>query len=163
MSDAPEANTEPQFEYPGTIRGAPDGHIRAYLPIPEHIAASLSDAGIRRVAGRLDEHDFRRSLQPAPDGGHCLRFGKRWMRDAGLEIGSEVWVELNAESDDTVIVPPELKAALAEMPAAAAKWNALSPGRRRGWSHHVERAKRPATREKRARAVLEGLLADAPD
>jgi uncharacterized protein YdeI (YjbR/CyaY-like superfamily) len=71
-------------------------------------------------------------------------------------------VEFDLERDDRsrsadVVVPPELAAALAADPAAAAAWDALAPSHRREYAEHVAEAKQPSTRERRAAKTVETL------
>ncbi len=159
-----QSTAPPEFEFPASIRVAPvdPGYMRHYIPVPPAIAEALAAAGARRVNGRIEEATFSRAVQKGHDGQPCLRFGNRWLADAGLSAGDDVWVELAMDPDpDAVEVPPELHAALADRPEALPRWNALSPGRRRSWAHHVDRAKRAATRIRRAEAVVDGLLDEA--
>lgn len=158
------ADAVPHFEFPASIRVAPvdPGYMKHYVPLPPAIAEALNAAGARRLVGHIDGAAFSRAILKGHDGQPCLRFGKRWLVDAGLSSGDDVWVSITVDPDpDAVDVPPELEAALAEQPAARPRWNALSPGRRRSWAHHVDRAKRAPTRARRAAEVVATLL-DTP-
>ena len=65
-------------------------------------------------------------------------------------------------SDDAprvVEVPEDLAAALDAAPGARAAFDAASFTHRREWVEWVEEAKRPATRDRRVRGVVEQVLA----
>jgi uncharacterized protein YdeI (YjbR/CyaY-like superfamily) len=56
-----------------------------------------------------------------------------------------------------VTVPDELAAALRHERAAARAWEALTPGKRRGFAHRVAAAKATETRRRRVDEVLAAL------
>ena len=58
-----------------------------------------------------------------------------------------------------VVVPEDLAAALGAAPGARAAFDAASFTHRREWVESVEEAKRPETRERRVRGVVEQALA----
>ncbi|MDX1992264.1 MAG: YdeI/OmpD-associated family protein [bacterium] len=135
-----------------------DGYMKHYVPIPDAVADALTDAGIKHVEGRLDEVAFRRVVHLQPDGTRCLKFGKIWLEQAGLDVLSEVMVELAPDHDpDRVDIPDELAAELQAEPELMQRWDTLAPSRRKTLVYDIERAKRPETRQKRTRAVVDEL------
>ncbi len=60
---------------------------------------------------------------------------------------------------DDIAYPDELVAALEADPELACAFEALTPGRRRGWALHVAGAKQSATRERRVEKAREAVLA----
>ena len=60
-------------------------------------------------------------------------------------------------------MPAELEAALHEDEAARKAWNALTPGRRRGYAHMMSSREREARRERKAGAVWAMRRRDAAD
>lgn len=60
---------------------------------------------------------------------------------------------------DDLAYPQELTARLADDPALAAAFDALSPGRRRGWLLHFGQARRPKTRATRIDRATPMILA----
>ena len=136
-----------------------DGYMKHFVPVPESVARALEAHGATRLIGSLDGRAFRRVLHRRPDGGRCLKFGNGWLKDAGLGDGDEVRVTLAPDPDpDAVDVPAELAEALDVDAEAALAWAALTPGKQRTMAYAVARAKRPQTRHRRARAVIEQLL-----
>ena len=138
------------------------GYMAHLVPVPAKVAAALERAGARRLEGSLSGHAFRRILHSDSSGEPCLRFGKAWLRDAGLSEGDLVEVMLRPDPDpDRIDVPDELAAALDEDPEAGILWAALTPGRRRSLAYAVTRAKKPETRARRAASLLADLVRDA--
>ncbi|SFI49804.1 YdeI/OmpD-associated family protein [Albimonas pacifica] len=60
---------------------------------------------------------------------------------------------------DDFDLPEELSARLAADPGLASAWQALTPGRRRGWALQIGRAKASATRLRRLEAAAPRILA----
>ena len=99
-----------------------------------------------------------------------MRYGERYYlpvnranrEAAGVAAGDAVTVDL--EFDDaprTVAVPDDLAAALDLAPGAREAFDAMSFSHRREWVAWVTEAKRPETRERRVRGVVEQVLARA--
>ena len=82
---------------------------------------------------------------------------KALLRESGLSRGDEVEVRFRIGDQDAVDVPTELDLALSDDDGARRAWDATSPGKRRGMTHHVASAKRPATREARVETVMRAL------
>jgi hypothetical protein len=106
-------------------------------------------------------------------GGHTwrstvMRYGDRYVlgvaranrEAAGVAAGDTVAVTV--ASDDaprTVEVPEDLAAALDAVPGARAAFDGCSFSHRREWVEWVAEAKRPETRERRVRGVVEQVVA----
>jgi len=133
------------------------GYMKHYVPVPEDVARALE--GVERLVGSLDGRRFRRVLHERPDGSPCLKLGVSWLRDAGLNEGDLLEVELAPDPDpDRVELPEELERALDDDPEAAFAWRELTPGKQRTLAYGVARAKRPETRMRRARALAASLV-----
>lgn len=152
----------PRFEAPISVdETIADGYMKHYVAVPTELAQRLSDAGHPRLRGSMDGTPFSREVLRTPNGEFRLRFGMGWLRDAGLAVGDVVTIVLDEDQDpDRVDVPEELAALLEADPIAEHLWEELTPGRKRSHVYGVERAKRPETRGRRARAVVEQLLAE---
>jgi uncharacterized protein YdeI (YjbR/CyaY-like superfamily) len=75
-----------------------------------------------------------------------------WVHQSGIEVieaakASGRWNALDAV--DSLVVPPDLKAALAVRPPALAFFEAFPPSVKRGILEWISNAKKPATREAR--------------
>jgi hypothetical protein len=136
----------------------PAGYMQHQVVVP---AGCAEDAGVgTRVAGTLDGTRFSRVVVAGSRGERLLRFGRAWLRDAGIEGGDVVLLRVRVDPDpDAVEVPDELAEALAADPALEHRWEALTAGRRRTLAYPLERAKRPETRARRVQAILDELRA----
>ncbi len=133
--------------------------MRHYLPLPRDVGEALTARAVTHVMGRVEMTSFRRALHRDARGGVYLKFGRSWLRGAGLSVGEEVVVAMSVDPDPSrVHVPPVLADLLSWEPDAAEAWEALTPGRRKTLAYQVDRAKRPETRERRARELVEELM-----
>jgi hypothetical protein len=153
MDDPGWSHAEVVVELDPTVR---DGYMKHHVEIP---AGWCQDAVAgTRVEGTLDGTRFSRVITVGSEGQRLLRFGRDWLRTADIELGDLVALQLRVDPDpDRVEVPEELAAALAEHPELEHRWESLTPGRRRTLVHPIERARRPDTRARRVRAVLDEL------
>jgi uncharacterized protein YdeI (YjbR/CyaY-like superfamily) len=79
------------------------------------------------------------------------------MTPAGLAVIEAAKADGSWESIDRIeamVMPDDLAAALAELPAAQAYWDALPPGQRKLSFHWIGSAKRPETRARRIAGVV---------
>lgn len=151
----------PEHAFAGPVLRSDTGMRMHYVPLPVAVDDALGEARI--VVGTLAAPDgegvpFRRAVHGRGDGAPKLLFGKKVLAEAGLRFGDTAIVELAAAADpDAVHLPPEFEAALAQDDAARARFETFTPGRRRSLGVHVDQAKRPATREKRALELCEKI------
>lgn len=137
----------------------PDGYMKHYVDIPAAVVDCFP--GIKRLHGSIDGTPFSRAVFVSDDGELRLRFGRDWLRDAGLAPGDMVTIQLDEDQDpDRVDVPEELAFLLDENPTAEHIWGELTSGRKRSLMYGVQRAKRAETRRRRARSVVDGLLTE---
>jgi len=73
----------------------------------------------------------------------------------------EAGKEIKPDRSKPVVVPPELKAALASRKAAATQFKSLSKGKQREYADYIADAQRPATKEKRITKILPMIEAGA--
>ena len=128
------------------------------VEIPSDLVAKLPGKGYHRVAATLGPVDVKCALTPDGEGGYYILISKKLHQRLGVSVGDAFPAQYVLEPRDSVHVPPEIEAALKEMPHTARYWEELTPGRKRGLSHMVSSAVRPETRERRAREVLQSLL-----
>ncbi len=129
--------------------------------VPDDVVAALGATGRTSITGTVDAFATSGQVMPYtyPDKGRQVMLGltKATRAAIGKTIGDEV--EIVVERDDrsrsaNVTIPPELQALLDADPGARAAFDRLAPTRRREDAQHVAAAKRPETRERRARAVV---------
>ena len=151
-----------RFEAPVSMdESIADGYMKHFVTVPTELAQGGSVAGKSRLRGWIDGAPFSRAVFRTPDGELRLRFGMGWLRDAGLSVGDMVTIVLDEDQDpDRVDVPNELALFLGADPVVEHLWEELTPGRQRSLVYGVEQAKRPETKHRRARAVVDELLAE---
>lgn len=119
---------------------------------------SLADNPRLRIDGFVADQRFKGAFQPAGENQYYLILSKRFLKSAGLSPGDTATALFTIADPDAVDVPLELQHALQANPDAAAKWDALTPGKRRGLAYRVASAKREKTKSRRVEEVLEELL-----
>ncbi|MEM8782203.1 MAG: YdeI/OmpD-associated family protein [Planctomycetota bacterium] len=117
-----------------------------------------------RVTGEMNEIEFASALMPVP--GKAVpgtRGERRWylllsrkqLKSMGAGLGSGLRVRFRVDRQDAVDVPAVLAAALKQDAEMRARWEALTPGKRRGLAYRVASAKRAETQTKRVAEVFE--------
>lgn len=151
----------PEHVFAGPVLRTDGGLGMHYVPIPAEVDDAL--AGARIVVGTLggperDGVPFRRAVHGRGDGAPKLLFGKKVLAEAGLGFGATAVVELAPDADpDAVHLPAELEEALRQDAAARERFETFTPGRQRSLGVHVDQAKRPATRVRRALDLCEKI------
>jgi Bacteriocin-protection, YdeI or OmpD-Associated len=113
-------------------------------------AWNLTDTTV--VEGSLNGHELgRRGLKKWDDRRWFIELPQPICERAKVDTGSRVQLVLQIASDK---LPTELEDLLAKNPAAKQAWDRLSPGSQRMLRENVAAAKLPATRARRAAAVL---------
>jgi len=127
------------------------------LPIPDEVSKALIAAGAKRVEGEIGDFPVNLALTKAPAIDQVFLYtGKVFLRESGIAPGDEVEVRLRPAPEQVVEVPEDLVLALRQADMTD-RWEALTPGKRRGLIHRVVSAKRAETRMKRIAEVIEGL------
>lgn len=131
----------------------------AFVEIPFDVHDVFGTRGQVPVRATFDGEPYRGSL--APMGGRHVLGVTRAIREAiGKDVGDSVHVVLEQDTEPrTVSVPPDLAAALSKAPGAAKTFDGLSYTRRKEYVRWVEEAKKPETRARRLREVIERVTA----
>ncbi len=128
------------------------------LVIPDDIADAYRKAGITRVIARLNGAESRRAIQRKRDGRRLLVLGRDALKEAGVEVGDAVEVELRPDANpDEIDLGEEFAEVLAQDDEARARWETFTVGRRRSLAYYVTSAKRSDTRLKRALELAERI------
>ena len=124
--------------------------------LPEGMIADLPFGAYPRlrVIGEVAETPVRGAWQPVGDGRKYFILSAAFLKTAGLALGQLAEMRFNVDDQDHVDIPPELAEALDEDPDLQARWNALTPGKKRFHGHHLQSAKTEKTRAKRLAEVL---------
>ncbi|WP_067537615.1 YdeI/OmpD-associated family protein [Nocardia crassostreae] len=137
-----------QVEPPEPMRG---------LEVPPEVVAALGEGARPPVTITLNGHSWK-SRVALMRGRYLLGLSNANRQAAGVEIGEEVEVELELDTQPRVIVePPDFVRALDEDPVARAAYDGLSYSRKREHVHAIESAKRPDTRQRRIEKAIATL------
>lgn len=129
----------------------------AFLHLSDELVVSWRGRAPFPVRGTLAGTPFRGTVTHG-DGVWRMVVPRALREAAGLSLADpvEVAIELDPEPRP-VDVPDELRAVLDEDADLASRFEALPPSHRRAWAMHVAEAKRPETRERRARQAVAGI------
>lgn len=112
-----------------------------------------------RIEGEIADVPVRGAWNPVGDGRRYFIVSPEIRANTGLDIGDMVEMRFRIDDQDHVDVPPALEMALNGSPALLATWRALSPGKKRMFSHHVASARSAATEQRRIDEALAAIEA----
>jgi len=136
----------------------PKGATWAFLVLPAAASAKLPTRSMVTVDGTLEGQAFQATLEPDGDGSHWLKVEKALREAAGAAVGDTVALEIApVEVEPEPKVPPDIRKALADHPAAKAQWASLTPVARRDWIHWITSGKKAETRVKRIAVTCDKL------
>lgn len=139
-----------------------DPRLPVFVVVPHAQVEPWSLAATTVVEVTVNGHEAgRRTLKrwdSSPRADWFVEFTAPFCRTAGIDPGDKLWIDMQLARTD---VPPELEVLLADNQALSA-WSDLSTAGRRSIMEHVQAAKSPATRERRAAQAIERLLASKP-
>jgi hypothetical protein len=135
-----------------------DPRLPVYVVIPANSVKGWALAGTTVVEGSANGVAFgRRNIKAWGKGSTdwFIEFTAPFCKTAELAVGDEIAVELQLADAST---PAELLGLFEGNTRLAAAWAALSDSARRDAGEHIRAAKSPATRERRAAAVIATLI-----
>ncbi len=143
-----------RFTAPVSAFDSDDGRflVHHYLPIPVAMAADLRAQRMRRLKGTLNGHAFNLALHNrAGEEERFLLLSRATLRTLKARLGEAITVVCEPEANGAAVeIPEELLEVLAQEDAARARFETLTPGRRRSIAYYVGSAKTIDTRIKRA-------------
>ena len=138
------------------IEEAPRGG--AYVRIPPQVVEVLGGGGRIPVQATIGGIAYRGSIVRM-GGDSVLGVLKEIRETLGLVHGDKVEVTVERDEAERVIeIPVELATLFEANPAAREAFEALSYSHRREHALHVAEAKKPETRERRARKTVDVLI-----
>ncbi len=137
-----------------TLLPRPRGGV--VVPLPFAPADAWGDRDRYDVAGSIGGHGVRGQVTRTDDG-PAMMLGPTWCRAPDVAAGCTVEVVLAPEGPQLEDLPEELRMALAQDPQAARFFQALPTFYRKNYVRPVAAAKKPETRERLARQILEAL------
>ena len=134
------------------------GNSWHYLIVPREASDRLGTRARVPIRGTVNGVEFRNSLLPDGKGGFTLVVNGELRSAASVQKGD--WVKVDADVDTApriVRVPPDLRAALTKSPAAREFFRTLSYSHQKEYVDWLTGAKRPETRIRRVRGMVEKL------
>lgn len=129
------------------------------VDVPAEVSRGLGARGHVYVAGTIDDAvPLRTSLSPMGGGRHVFFLNGALRREAGVDVGDRITVQLARDDNPRLPPPPDLAQLLRDEGAFAA-FVALPIGRSNQLVRGIEKAVMPATREKRLLLAVEEALA----
>ncbi|MEU6184582.1 YdeI/OmpD-associated family protein [Nocardia sp. NPDC047038] len=129
------------------------------LEVPPEVVAALGEGARPPVTITINGHSWK-SRVALMRGRYLLGLSNANRQAAGVEIGEEIEVEVELDTEPRVVVePPDFAEALDADPVARAAYDDLAYSRKREHVHAIESAKKPETRQRRiekAIATLQG-------
>ncbi len=110
-----------------------------------------------RIEGEIADVPVTGAWMPTGEGRRYFIVSPAVLKAARPEPDELVEMRFRIDDQDRVDVPEELAAALARNGPAAAFWDTLTPGKRRGLAHFVNAVRTPPIRRRKAAEVAAGL------
>jgi hypothetical protein len=126
-------------QFTTTVTTDPNG--RVIVPVPFDPDEVWGRKLVHRVAGSVNGVRVRATIEPS-GAGRCVVLGRAWRGDCGIGPGDSVTVELSPEGPQRADLAPDIAAALADEPAAAAFFDALAQFYRRAYLRWIDATKR---------------------
>ncbi|UGT40699.1 YdeI/OmpD-associated family protein [Nocardia yamanashiensis] len=127
------------------------------LEVPPEVVEALGEGARPPVTITINGHSWKSRIA-LMRGRHLIGLSKANREAAGVEIGEDVEVEVQLDTEPRVVVePPDFAAALNADPAARAAYDKLAHSRKREHVHAIESAKKPETRQRRIEKAIAAL------
>jgi Domain of unknown function (DUF1905)/Bacteriocin-protection, YdeI or OmpD-Associated len=134
------------------------GKTATGIEVPAEVVAALGSSKRPAVKVTLNGHGYASTVAPM-GGRYLVPVSAEHRAAAGIAAGDEVEVELVLDTAPrVVVVPADLRVALADEPTAAQRFAALSYSHQRAHVLSVEGAKAAETRARRVAKVVDTLL-----
>ncbi|MFD8637016.1 YdeI/OmpD-associated family protein [Streptomyces sp. NPDC059533] len=127
------------------------------LEVPPEVVAALGEGSRPPVTITIEGHSWRSRIALLR-GRHLIGLSHANREAAGVEIGEEVEVEVELDTEPRVVVEPaDFARALDEDPAARAAYDGLTYSRKHEHVRAIESAKKPETRQRRIEKAVAAL------
>jgi hypothetical protein len=153
VSVTPKAGRKLSFK--SNLENWADGMDYCAIPVPAKITEALGTRSAVLVMARVNgSAPFKVSLFPVGSGRHFIRVRKRVRKEANLNEGDQVLVQIMVLDRADIKIPKDLSTALRGKNALA-RFNALTPGKKNYMSRRIDDAAKSDTRAKRVLEVVE--------
>ena len=134
--------------------------INPCVDVPERVSQAFQRKGTIPVRGALNNHPFRATLVPTGKGRYRLFINGTMRRQAGVDVGDEIKVELEYDAQKrTVPLPKAFEEALKRNPKAREEFERLTPSRRKDILLYMNALKKPESLQKVIERVMKSLTA----
>jgi Bacteriocin-protection, YdeI or OmpD-Associated/Domain of unknown function (DUF1905) len=161
---APQAHPEDsqdRIDFEAPIEAGPGGG--AFVRLPAAAAEIFGTRARFPVRASFNGVAYRGSTMPLGDGTFCIGVTKAVQARAGASVGDSVAVAVERDAGErNVDVPPELAAALASHPEAAARFEAMGYAHRKEYAAWIASAKKPQTRQHRLDQAIGKIAVGTP-
>ncbi|MEM6427604.1 MAG: YdeI/OmpD-associated family protein [Deinococcota bacterium] len=146
------------YTFEGEIVNHDVGYIYTVIFLPEHLIGELPlDKYPRlRIEGEVAEQPFEGAWQPVR-GRWYVMLSKDLLKAAEVMLGDIVEMRFRVVDQNTVDIPAELQQVINFRDNISEVWETLTPGKQRGFAHHISSAKTLPTRQKRLHQVIRAL------
>jgi hypothetical protein len=135
----------------------------ALVRLPADVAEVFGTRARFPVLATFNGVAYRGSTMPIGDGTFCIGVTRAVQARAGASVGDTVAVVVERDAGErTVDVPPDLAAALASNPEAAARFEAMAYTHRKEYAAWIASAKKPQTRQRRLDQAISKIAAGSP-
>ena len=130
------------------------------LTLPKNASAKLPSRDKTTIEATINGFPFRAALEPDGKGSHRLQLNPVMQDAADADAGDTVNVEITrVEDEPELLVPADLREALAAAPRALAQWAEITPMARRDWILWLSSGKLEETRRIRIKKACSMLAA----
>jgi hypothetical protein len=158
---APKEHVEDRIDFEAPIEPGPGGG--AFVRLPAAAAEIFGTRARFPVLASFNGVAYRGSTMPLGDGTFCLGITKAVQTKAGATLGDMVAVVVERDAGEpTVDVPPDLAAALASHPEAAARFEDMGYTQRKEYAAWIASAKKPETRQRRLDQAIAKIASGTP-
>jgi hypothetical protein len=156
-----EEASQVRIDFETAVEAGPGGG--AFVRLPPGAAEIFGTRARFPVLATFNGVVYRGSTMPLGDGTFCVGVTKAVQARAGASVGDRVAVVVERDAGDrTVDVPPDLAAALASHPEAAARFEAMGYTHRKEYAAWIASAKKPETRRRRLDQAIARIAAGVP-
>jgi hypothetical protein len=141
-----------------------DGYFSGAATVPESVAKSFQEKGIKRVVIQIKNHQPLHQALHITRGATYLVFGKNTMRELQLQPGMKAIIEISEDlSKYQMAVCEEFLEVLGTDPEGADLFHRLLPGKQRSLLHRINKIKSSQLRIEKTLRLMDLLRTGEKD
>lgn len=138
--------------------------VNPYVQVPARVTRHFGQRGYVPVNVHLESGHVPSTLVPIGGGVHRLYINGKMLKCTKARVGDRVSLGLELDPSDRRLETPDyLVAALSPRPRAKARWEALTPSRRKEVLRYLSVIKTDATRTRNVARLLKILESESGD